>query len=157
MVREAPLGLAPGQTRPLAFNLRFLSSITPTSLQFVVKYKIGDASSSCRSDVVSFQLVSRSLHEPHKVTFFHPSRTVSYATLRPPSKAAVRCAGPQEAWPIMLGLHGAGVEADSPQARNAFDKAPDLRCWLICPTGMTPWSGDDWRKSSAVDLPPKAW
>ena len=52
----------------------------------------------------------------------------------------------------MLGLHGAGVEADSEQVRSSFDAAPDLQCWLVSPTGMTPWSGDDWRKFSAFSF-----
>ena len=152
MVGKAPLRLAPGQTRPLAFNLR---SENPNSytLRLTVKYKIEDASSSDHSDLVSFELVSRSLHEPHKMTFLHPSNTVSYAILRPPSKNAIRRANSHEAWPVMLNLHGAGVEADSRQVRNTFDTAPDLRCWLVCPTGMTPWSGDDWRKSFTINTP----
>ena len=52
----------------------------------------------------------------------------------------------------MLGLHGAGVETNSEQVRDSFDAASDLQCWLVNPTGMTPWSGDDWRKSFAPGL-----
>ena len=47
--------------------------------------------------------------------------------------------------PVVVNLHGAGIEADSDQVRHMFDGAPDLEGWLVSPTGMTPWSGDDWR------------
>ena len=149
LIRNAPRRLAPGQTRPLAFQLWLQPSGLHT-LQLIIRYQKGDASSFLHSDVVSFDLESRGIHEAHKFTFLHPSKTVSYAIVRPPSKAAVLRASSREAWPVMLALHGAGVEADSDEGRGAFSTASDLRCWLVCPTGMTPWSGDDWRKSFAV-------
>lgn len=49
--------------------------------------------------------------------------------------------------PIFLNLHGAGLEADSDQVRHTLDPVPDIPSWVIFPTGVTPWSGDDWRKS----------
>ena len=151
MVREAPLRLAPGQTRPVAFKLSLRTPDLPI-LRCIVKYKTEDVTNFSWSDQISFELVSSSLHKPHRITFLHPSQTVSYAILRAPSNDAARHANPREAWPIMLGLHGAGVEADSEQVRDSFDAAPDLQCWLVSPTGMTPWSGDDWRKSLAPGL-----
>jgi len=151
MVGIVPLRLAPGQTRPLAFSLRLRSA--GLGVRFTIMYKQEDESTFAHSDVVSFDFVVRSLNDPHKVTFLHPSRTVSYTVLRPPSKIACRDVGVHNAMPVMLALHGAGVEADSRQARSSFDAAPDLDCWLVYPTGMTPWSGDDWRKSFPVKLP----
>lgn len=151
MVGSVPLRLAPGQTRPLAFSLRLRSA--GLGVQFTIMYKKEDESSFALSDVVSFDFVVRSPYDPHKVTFLHPSRTVSYTILRPPSKSACQDVGVHNALPIMLALHGAGVEADSRQVRCSFDAAPNLDCWLVFPTGMTPWSGDDWRKSFPVKFP----
>jgi len=151
MVGSVPLRLAPGQTRPLAFSLQLRSA--SLGLRFTIVYKKEDESSFAHSDVVSFDFVVRSLYDPHKVTFLHPSRTVSYTILRPPSKIAFQNVGVHNAMPVMLALHGAGVEADSRQPRSSFDAAPDLNCWLVYPTGMTPWSGDDWRKSFPVKVP----
>lgn len=151
MVGIVPLRLAPGQTRPLAFSLRLRSACL--GVQFTIMYKTEDEASFAHSDVVSFDFVVRSLYDPHKVTFLHPSRTISYTILRPPSKIACRDVGVHNAMPVMLALHGAGVEADSRQVRNSFDAAPNLDCWLVFPTGMTSWSGDDWRKSFPFKIP----
>ena len=46
---------------------------------------------------------------------------------------------------MLLNFHGAGLEADSDQVRHMLDSVPDLRAWVLFPTGVTPWSGDDWR------------
>ena len=54
--------------------------------------------------------------------------------------------GGESALPLVINLHGAGLEANSHQVRHMFDGAPDLRGWLVSPTGVTPWSGDDWRE-----------
>ena len=40
--------------------------------------------------------------------------------------------------PILLNLHGAGLEADSHQVRHMLDSAPDLPSWVLFPTGVTP-------------------
>jgi len=150
IVGSIPLRLAPGQTRPLAFSLRRRSAAH--GMRFTVVYKKEDESSFTHSDMVSFNFVVRGLHDPHKVTFLHQSRTVSYTIIRPPSKIAVQNVGAHIAMPVMLALHGAGVEADSRQVRSSFDAAPDLKCWLVYSTGLTPWSGDDWRKSFPVKV-----
>jgi hypothetical protein len=85
-----------------------------------------------------------SRYDAHKVTHIHPSGIVSYAVLRPPSKNAT-CVSDVRPAPVMVLLHGAGVEADSTIVRNSFDKLPDICAWLLMPSGVTTWSGDDWR------------
>lgn len=50
-------------------------------------------------------------------------------------------------FPVLLNLHGAGLEADSEQVRHMLDGVEDLPAWTIFPTGGTAWSGDDWRES----------
>lgn len=91
-----------------------------------------------------------SVHEPHKLTFLHPGGIVSYAILRPPSPEALREVSKSRALPILLNLHGAGLEADSQQVRHMLDTVPDLHAWVLFPTGVTPWSADDWRMSSSL-------
>ena len=85
------------------------------------------------------------LRSPHKFTFLHPSKVVSYAILRVPSQSVNLAAELVKAWPVVVNLHGAGLEADSGQVRHMFDGAPDLRGWLLFPRAMTPWDGDNWR------------
>ena len=46
-------------------------------------------------------------------------------------------------------LHGAGVDVDGDQTRKAFEQWPDLPGWAVVPSGVTGWSGDDWRTEHA--------
>lgn len=77
----------------------------------------------------------------------HSGGIVSYAVLRPPSPRAVSHREDIDRLPVFLNLHGAGLEADSDQVRHTFDALPDLDAWILFPTGVTPWSADDWRRS----------
>lgn len=79
--------------------------------------------------------------------YLHPSGIVSYAVIRPPSPSAPCAPSPDNRVPILLALHGAGVEADNPQSKEQYDALPDLCSWLVLPSGVTSWSGDDWRRS----------
>ncbi|KAH1592012.1 hypothetical protein KXV95_000985 [Aspergillus fumigatus] len=78
---------------------------------------------------------------------------VSYAILRPPP---VTCAPAfpegDGALPVIVGLHGAGVKADSVQVREMLDAAYGTCAWIISPSGVTPWSGDDWHTWGAGDV-----
>ena len=142
---KPPIRLAPGQSRPVIFHLA-LSKPSRSSLRFRLTYNKRWSSVYLHSRAVSHQFTFCDLREPHKLTFLHPSKVLSYAILRPPSrKASPLAADCKQAWPVVIALHGAGVEADSDQVRHVFDDAPDLRGWLLIPSGMTPWSGDDWR------------
>jgi hypothetical protein len=46
---------------------------------------------------------------------------------------------------VLVVLHGAGLEADSERVRHMLDASPELCAWLLFPSGVTSWSGDDWR------------
>ena len=59
---------------------------------------------------------------------------------------------PGQRLPIQLNLHGAGLEADSPQVRHMLDPLPDLRAFVLSPSGVTPWSGDDWHDWGFADV-----
>lgn len=88
----------------------------------------------------------RGLYDPHVVTYLHPASIISYAVLRAPSENVLYKIAPREKLPILLNLHGAGLDADSHQVRHMLDDLPDLRAWVLFPTGVSPWSGDDWRE-----------
>jgi predicted esterase len=52
----------------------------------------------------------------------------------------------------MLQLHGAGLEADNEVVVHALDPLPDLCTWVLFPTGVTPWSADDWHTWGFADV-----
>ena len=94
---------------------------------------------------MNFVISSKNVSEPHRITFLHPSGAVSYAILKAPSITAADPTVTSRPLPILLNLHGAGLEADSDQVRHMLDAVSNLSAWVLFPTGMTPWSGDDWR------------
>ena len=78
-----------------------------------------------------------SSRSPHRITFIHPGGIVSYAILTAPSENAIS-GSPKKRLPILLNLHGAGLEADSHQVRHMLDAVTDLPAWVMFPTGVTP-------------------
>lgn len=94
---------------------------------------------------VSIPVHHASRHDIHKVTHLHPSGIVSYAMLRAPSSRAM-CSPNIQGAPIMVLLHGAGVEAENALVKKAFDAVPEICAWILMPSGVTTWSGDDWRR-----------
>ncbi len=105
------------------------------------------------SGTFSHTFLSKDIHSPHKFTFLHPSGIVSYAIIRAPSKKVCSEADSKTELPVLLNLHGAGLEADSQQVRHMLDGVPDLPSWVLFPTGVTPWSGDDWRAICTFESP----
>ena len=150
MHQKSPLALAPGQTRPVAFDLIF----TGTKLvRFCLLMRYSSKTSpnhSMNSNIVC-TLTDRGNHDSHRITYLHPSGIVSYAILRPPSMRA--CLGGRLPLPILLNLHGAGLDANSWQVRRMLDPLPDLLAWVLFPTGVTFWSGDDWRETFKSRFP----
>jgi predicted esterase len=92
-----------------------------------------------------------SMYLPHKLTFLHPGGMVSYTMLRPPAKNAT-CRSSQTELPVLLALHGAGLEADDSMVTGALNPVSDLCAWVLFPTGVTPWSGDDWHNWGFADV-----
>jgi predicted esterase len=62
------------------------------------------------------------------------------------------CDGNSSSAPVLLQFHGAGVEADNDMVAHALDPVPDLCAWVVYPTGVTPWSGDDWHNWGFADV-----
>jgi hypothetical protein len=137
--------IAPGQTRPITLIVELMdSSVSEAKIQLSIKEITASDSTTAEILSVPIPIKHVSRYDAHKVTHIHPSGIVSYAVLRPPSKNAT-CVSEVRSAPVMVLLHGAGVEADSTIVKNSFDKLPDICAWLLMPSGVTTWSGDDWR------------
>ena len=147
MLQKSPLSLAPGQSRPLTFRINF-SGIKLQRFCLSIHYTLMTSPGSVQGTTVVCSLTDKEITDPHKITFLHPSGIVSYAILRPPSAKACSQIPEGSALPILLNLHGAGLEADSWQVRKTLDAVPDLPAWALSPTGVTSWSGDDWRMTT---------
>ncbi|KAK4631568.1 hypothetical protein CLAFUR4_03715 [Fulvia fulva] len=140
---DGEVTLLPGQTRPVSFKVGCVSpTVGVPFLHFDLEYHSGSHERQVLSVSAGVRIVG--IRDPHKVTYMHPGGIVSYAILRPPSKTAAGLAQEHESYPILLNLHGAGVEADSDELRHSLEAAADLKAWALWPTGVTPWSGDDW-------------
>ena len=148
MLEKASLRLAPGQSRPFPFLLS-VQGPSIKSLSLKVTYATSEAPESLLSTVIFHKFLKRTVHSPHKFTYLHPGGIVSYAILRAPSNQAI-CEVKDSNLPILLNLHGAGLEADSKQVRHMLDPVPDLHAWVLFPTGVTPWSSDDWRNGFSL-------
>ncbi|KAK3672869.1 hypothetical protein LTR78_007222 [Recurvomyces mirabilis] len=151
LVSKDSIVVIPGQTRPLAFRVACISPITGRgATTILVKYTTPD-SHITRTVYLSTWPLTRERHEAQKITFMHPGGMVSYAVLRPPS-ANAHCTPGMKKAPVMLVLHGAGLEADDEKVRKALDDLPDLCAWVLFPTGVTTWSSDDWHTWGLADV-----
>lgn len=150
MLEKLPLRLISGQSRPLAFRI-FARGTLPVSVALEVTYILCECPESPLRVIVDYAFEKRDSHSPHRFTFLHPSGIVSYAILRAPSRKVCSKAGHKQGFPILLNLHGAGLEADSHQVRHMLDSVPDLPSWVLFSTGVTQWSADDWRKYHGLD------
>ncbi|KAH7412143.1 hypothetical protein DE146DRAFT_603008 [Phaeosphaeria sp. MPI-PUGE-AT-0046c] len=138
-----------GQTRPIAFDV-VLPAQNVSTLTYNITYR--NINSTHTSTLQVYQdLKQIAMYQPHKVTYLHPGGIVSYTMLRPPARNAT-CHSGHKKLPILLGLHGAGLEADDPMVAGALDPVSDLCVWVLFPTGVTPWSGDDWHNWGFADV-----
>lgn len=145
LLENNSLSLAPGQTRPLAFHVS-LHHLLAQLFSVKIEYAVDDTYGDRRFSIISLKPKRLSLHEPHKFTFMHSGGIVSYAILKAPSPKVESQRTNLDRLPVFLNLHGAGLEADSDQVRHSLDVLPDLDAWILFPTGVTPWSADDWRR-----------
>ncbi|EUC33685.1 hypothetical protein COCCADRAFT_4808 [Bipolaris zeicola 26-R-13] len=147
--RTFPMTIVAGQTRPVSFDILPAATNTSTT-DYEIKYRtVGSTQSSTIR--ASQPLNHVDLYAPHKITFLHSGGMVSYAMLRPPTKNAT-CQSNRSKLPVLLQLHGAGVEADNPMVYHALDPVSDLCAWVLFPTGVTTWSGDDWHNWGFTDV-----
>lgn len=154
LVGQSPIKLMPGQSRPVGFQVACVPVPRGrTEVDLQINYRLGNASTAQKQSIYATGFPRRvDMHDPHKITYLHPSGVVSYAILRPPSKHAIHTCEPDAKLPILLALHGAGLEADSEEMRHVLDPVPDLCAWVLFPSGVTPWSSDDWHTWGYADV-----
>ncbi|OAL25655.1 hypothetical protein AYO22_04644 [Fonsecaea multimorphosa] len=145
IVARQDIHLAPGQSRPVKMIFKAGFRLDE-SLKFILSYSGQDA--ALNEVTFTTKLEHADISSLQRITFLHPSGTVSYAMLKPPSAAN---ATKDDRLPVLLNLHGAGVEAGGPLSRHMFDDAAHLPAWILTPTGMSPWSGDDWHTWGFAD------
>lgn len=155
LVNDSPVKITPGQSRPIAFRVACVPG-TPSShsLDFEVTYRVKSRGKELLHFwSTAFPKSVQSRHDPQKFTYLHPGGMASYAVLRPPSPRALEtCNTTNGRLPVLLALHGAGVEADDDFVRHGLDPLADLCAWVLFPTGVTPWSGDDWHTWGSADV-----
>lgn len=155
LIHDSFVKIAPGQSRPIAFRVACLPG-TPLSQSIDLEVSYHVASRTREELQISVHAFPRSVQrkqEPQKFTYMHSGGMVSYAGLRPPSPSALEsCNTTRGKLPLLLALHGAGLEADSELVRHALDPLADLCAWVLFPTGVTPWSGDDWHTWGLADV-----
>lgn len=149
---EQPMVLRPGQSRPIALTVAYNGKAADLKTAILAFRYLLDGVVEPQSLMTFFDLQVRDIHDPHKMTFMHPGGMVSYAVLRPPSRKAVEQCSANATLPVLLQLHGAGLEAEDDLVRYALDALPDLGAWVLFPTGVTPWSGDDWHTWGFADV-----
>lgn len=143
------LVISAGQTRSLPINV-LSKEFNSSAIGYNITYST--VNNTRQSSLQVWQdLKHTSIYKPHKITFLHPGGIVSYAMLRPPAQNAA-CQPHRKTLPVLLVLHGAGLEADSPMVTGSLDPVSDLCAWVLFPTGVTPWSGDDWHNWGFADV-----
>ena len=155
LVSKIPIKVVPGQTRPIAARLACITPIGKAPLygQIIIQFKY-QMEGHNQNRTVSYSAYPRlrNVLEPHKFTYMHPGGIVSYAILRPPNPNSTHALDNKKPLPILLGLHGADVEADDDAVKHSLDPVPDLAAWVLFPAGVTPWSGDDWHTWGFADV-----
>ncbi|KAI5297167.1 hypothetical protein KEM56_005035, partial [Ascosphaera pollenicola] len=150
---EAPLVFAPRQSRPVAFAFGTFATSTISEFIIALEYRVVNSSSDAvvLTNPTKIHLVSKPATDAHRFTFTHPSGIVSYAILRAPSDPTCSPSSSSHL-PVLLGLHGAGLDADTQTARHMLDATHAACAWLLLPTGGTSWSGDDWHTWGTADV-----
>jgi hypothetical protein len=149
----APVTIQAGQIRPIALRLHQTRRIEQKNSHMEIMFTI-----SCNGRI-------RRVHwhpdlkyhddpkSPFIMTFASPSAAskapalVSYAMVVPPQiPASIRDSHEQP--PVILALHGAGVDASIPFWAAAMPKVEGM--WAVLPTGKNEW-GEDWHGGSMED------
>lgn len=92
--------------------------------------------------VGEFFLERRTFHDAFKITFLDYDLSVQHAMVRVPKQP---CSSSTHKCPVVLALHGAGVEASNPFWTESYQQRENA--WVLYPTGRTSW-GFDWHGPS---------
>ncbi|KAJ3121874.1 hypothetical protein HK100_012200 [Physocladia obscura] len=145
------LKLAPGQIYPLPIDVDFkaeqLDGTVLSSVYFFLDLYDLDTKERFQIQSSIFELQSRVWGDPYKITFMDYDNSVHYAMAVPPKNP---CSSIGRAdCPVILALHGAGVEAENPSWTEAYKRQEFA--WILFPTGRTPW-GFDWHGPSNLNV-----
>ncbi|GFF89514.1 hypothetical protein IFM53868_05862 [Aspergillus udagawae] len=152
LVMNEPLDLLGYQARPLVFRI-YLGDSSQNELSAEILYKIHRGNDEIfQTYPLRLRLTEKSVSQAQKLTYYYAG-IVSYAILRPPPVTCEPAIPDGDGTlPVIVGLHGAGVKADSVQVREMLDAAYGTCAWILFPSGVTPWSGDDWHTWGAGDI-----
>lgn len=148
---EGRVCIRAGQTRPIAF--RVVQERPVTVGRAVIRLRI-DVELAGQTHQLSWEYPLRqrrlSDREPFLITVGSPCEAdlpalVTNATVVPPPRALTSSDGHP---PVLLGLHGAGVDVESPFWAKALPDVPGM--WAVLPSGKNEW-GEDWHGDSATD------
>ncbi|KAK5172574.1 uncharacterized protein LTR77_002694 [Saxophila tyrrhenica] len=151
LVSEGPIKLVPGQTRPIAFGVGCTLTYD-RRIEGELVYRYEGTSLEHTMHLGAWPDAHKSIYEPHKITYLGPGGVVSYGILRAPSLDAQCDQSSNQSAPVLIALHGAGVDVDSDVVRSTFDDLADLCAWVLIPSGVTTWSGDDWHVWGLADV-----
>ncbi|KAI9333717.1 hypothetical protein BDR26DRAFT_868064 [Obelidium mucronatum] len=145
------LKLAPGQIYPLPVEVDFefeeSQGAVLSSIHFEIEMYDLDEKDKFMVKSAEFPIRMRVWGEPYKITFLDYDNVVHYAMALPPAK--ICSAVGENNCPVILALHGAGVEAENPFWTEAY-KRQDY-AWILFPSGRTPW-GFDWHGPSNLNV-----
>ncbi|CAH1756508.1 258_t:CDS:10 [Entrophospora sp. SA101] len=142
------INLAPSQQRNLKIRLKIDEIQEKKAISFRLKFIV---SSKSRGKVNHWVKVSdliiiepKNFQEFYKFTFEDFDGSIQYAMAMPPISPVenAKC-------PILVALHGAGVEANTKFWLNAYPQQKNA--WIVLPTGRTPW-GYDWHGPSKKNI-----
>lgn len=151
LLSKERIKIAPGQSRPVAFEVGCIPSYN-RRINMLFKYRIGHGPYIRSWHFSTWPRVWEGWDEPHRMTFLSSTGVVSYAILRPPPRSLECGRDKNITLPVLLALHGAGLDAAGDMVRHSLDDLSDLCAWELFPTGSTPWSGDDWHIWGLADV-----
>lgn len=152
-----PVRIASGQIRPIGVRLDQNTPIDREVGQLSIRFEVEVGGSMRYVDwCIKLRQVDSS-HSPvtFRMTFASPCVSlnqtpslVSYATVikpRPISDGQGKTRAP----PVILALHGAGVDVDNPAWAEAIPAIPGT--WAVLPQGKSEW-GEDWHGGSMDEV-----
>ncbi|EAW14667.1 uncharacterized protein ACLA_000780 [Aspergillus clavatus NRRL 1] len=152
LIMEEPLDLSPYQIRPLIFRI-YLGRRPQLTFSFRISYRMYREDNGVQeTHLLQMNLGEVPIHQAQRLTYYNAG-IVSYALLRPPpTECAFATWKESSNLPLIIALHGAGTSADSPRVREMLDGAYETCAWMLFPSGVTAWSGDDWYTWGAADI-----
>ncbi|SNX82974.1 uncharacterized protein MEPE_01680 [Melanopsichium pennsylvanicum] len=152
------LRIAPGQTVivPLMLDQGAEIDTTLSHIDFSVNLSTAsDTTAATITKFVSIPLVHKPAfwkstssdddHNAYIYSYLAPDHTVQLAAATPPKRSGTASVQNDTSPPLILMLHGAGVDIRDMFFSNSIKRQAES--WSILPTGRTPW-GYDWQLAS---------